>query len=238
MRELLARIAADSDRAPGTTLVVGAGNGAELPMLRAVGQRRLILVEPHPQFANELSARISPADGEEVWTLAIAPAPNHVPAQVPAQAATQQRNLLVLTNLRYSSLCEPERLLEHGPNLRKQTPIEVRVRTLQEAIETASPQADANNLLILDAPGLSVELLRQTEASLIQRFAWIIAHASSVSGLYRGEPSYEHGTERLSALGFVRVEEDPDALYPEVVTLYRRDDHRIEVIQQERVVER
>ena len=225
MRELLARIAADSERSVGTTLVVGAGNGAELPMLRAVGQRRLILVEPHPQLANELSARIGPGNGEEVWPLAIAPEPAH------------QGRLLVLSNLRYSSLSEPERLLEHGPNLRKQAPIEVRVCTLAEAIETASLQPDGNNLLILDAPGLGVELLRQTEASLIQRFAWVVVHASSVSELYRGEQSYERGTERLSALGFVRVEEDPDALYPEVVTLYWRDDHRIEVMQQTRLVE-
>ncbi len=226
MRELLARIAADSERAAGTTLVVGAGNGAELPLLRGLGQRRLILVEPHPQFANELSARICPSEGEEVWPLAIAPEP------------AQQRRLLVLSNLRYSSLCEPVRLLEHGPNLRQQAPIEVRVRTLEEAIETASPQPDANNLLILDAPGLGVELLRQTDASQLQRFAWMVVHASTVPELYRGEPSYEQGSERLSTLGFVRVEEDPDALYPEVVTLYRRDDHRIEVMRQTSLVER
>lgn len=147
MRELLARIAAETNRAAGTTLVVGAGHGAELQLLRRLEQQRLVLVEPHPQYASELSARIRPTDGEEVWPLAIAP------------DSTQPRKLLVLSNLRYSSLCEPGRLLEHGPNLRKQAPIEVSVRTLADAIETVAPQTDANNLLILDAPGLGVELL-------------------------------------------------------------------------------
>ncbi|NEX17019.1 MAG: hypothetical protein C1943_10410 [Halochromatium sp.] len=226
MRELLARIAAETNRAAGTTLVVGAGHGAELQLLRRLEQQRLVLVEPHPQYASELSARIRPTDGEEVWPLAIAP------------DSTQPRKLLVLSNLRYSSLCEPGRLLEHGPNLRKQAPIEVSVRTLADAIETVAPQTDANNLLILDAPGLGVELLECTDGSLIQRFAWLIVHASAVPELYRGEQSHEKGTERLAGLGFVRVEEDPDALYPEVVTLYRRDDHRIEVLRQQNQVER
>lgn len=226
MRELLAQIAAESDRAAGTTLVVGAGTGAELPMLRRVGNRRLILAEAHPQIATELSARIRRADGEEVWGLAIAPEPG------------PEAELRVLSNLRYCSLREPERLLEQGPNLRKQRSIEVESRSLAQAIELAVTDQDRNHLLILDAPGLNVELLQRTDGALIQRFAWVLVHASAISDLYRGEASHELGTERLQALGFARVAEDPDALYPEVVSLYRRDDHRIELLQQTSLAER
>jgi hypothetical protein len=226
MRELLARIIADRQQAVGVTLVVGAGNGAELVALRGLGAHRLVLVEPHPQSANELSARIRVAEGEEVWPLAI------VPESAP------QGLLYVLSNLRYSSLRKPERLLELGPNLRESEPIEVSVCSLAEAIERLSLSADADNLLVLDAPGLSAELIEQTEASLIQRFAWIIVHASSLAARYQGEPSHERATELLSARGFVSLDEDPDALYPEVVTLYRRDDQRLQALQEERLVDR
>jgi len=226
MRELLAQIAAESDRAAGTTLVVGAGTGTELPMLRRVGNRRLILAEAHPEIATELSARIRRADGEEVWGLAIAP------------ESAPGAELRVLSNLRYCSLREPERLLEQGPNLRKQRSIEVESRSLAQAIELAVTDQDRNHLLILDAPGLNVELLQRTDAALIQRFAWVLVHASAMSDLYRGEAAHQVATERLQALGFVRVGEDPDALYPEVVSLYRRDDHRIELLQQTSLAER
>ncbi len=220
MRELLSLVAAETDRAAGTTLVVGAGTGAELPMLRRVGNRRLILAEAHPEMATELSARIRGADGEEVWGLAIAPEP------------VAEAELRVLSNLRYCSLREPRRLLEQSPNLREQRAIEVGARSLAQAIELSVSDQERNHLLVLDAPGLGVELLQRTDAALLQRFAWVLVHASALPDLYCDEPAYQLGSERLEGLGFSRVAEDPDALYPEVITLYRRDDHRIELLQQ------
>jgi DNA repair exonuclease SbcCD ATPase subunit len=220
MRELFEKIAAASDRAPGTTLVVGAGNGAELPLLRGLGSRRLVLAEAHPQVAAELAARAHAAEGEEVWSLAISP------------AAAEQVDLRVVSNLRYSSLREPDQLFTHAPNLRQAASVRVPARSLTDAILSAVTDRAANNVLILDAPGLGVELLDSAETELIRRFEWLIVHASAIPDLYRDEPIHQRATERLAEIGFDRVAEDGDALYPEVVTLYRRSEHRIEVTTQ------
>lgn len=225
MRELLAQIATTTEQGPGTTLVVGAGNGAELPALRRLANRRLVLIEAHPQVATELASRVVKADGEEVWSVAIAPGDDG------------EAELRVLSNLRYSSLRDPERLFDHGPNLRRRTPIRVPVRSLGRAIDATVTDARANNLLVLDAPGLSVALLEHTDTALLRRFYWVIVHASAVPGLYQDEQTHQRASERLAALGFEPVAEDPDALYPEVVTLYRRDDHRIELLEQSALVE-
>src|SRR3546814_19096688 len=75
MRPLIQQLV---DQGPGeqaTVLVVGAGDGADLPLLRRLGASRLILAEAHPGQAEVLSRRIDPAHGEEVWSLAITAKP-------------------------------------------------------------------------------------------------------------------------------------------------------------------
>src|SRR3546814_5860752 len=75
MRPLIQQLV---DQGPGeqaTVLVVGAGDGADLPLLRRLGASRLILAEAHPGQAEVLSRRIDPAQGEEVWSLAITAKP-------------------------------------------------------------------------------------------------------------------------------------------------------------------
>src|SRR3546814_16531060 len=58
MRPLIQQLV---DQGPGeqaTVLVVGAGDGADLPLLRRLGASRLILSEAHPGPAEVLSRRI------------------------------------------------------------------------------------------------------------------------------------------------------------------------------------
>lgn len=226
MRTLLTRIAAESDRAAGTTLVVGAGSGAELPLLRRLGSRRLILVEAHPRLAAELAARVLDKDREQVWAMAIAP------------EAADELPLQVLNNLRYSSLREPDRLFEHAPNLRSAPPILVKARSLAQAIAATVTDDEANNVLVLDAPGLSAALLAATDGRLLRRFPWLVIHASSIAERYQDEVSQQQIAEHLNTLGFETLEQDPDALYPEVITLYRRDTRRIAWLEHQAEVDR
>src|SRR3546814_11063660 len=75
MRPLIQRLV---DQGPGeqaTVLVVGAGDGADLPLLRRLGASRLILAEAHPGQAEVLARRTDPAQGPEVWLLAITAKP-------------------------------------------------------------------------------------------------------------------------------------------------------------------
>ena len=215
MNCLLQHIRQNTQTPTGLTLVIGAGNGASLPALRQLGSSRLVLVEAHPRQAEELARRARMDLGEEVWHQAI--------------TATAQGNvtLHVLNNPNYNSLMSPSGLLTYFPNLRAISKLEAPSQTLTESITALSPAEDDDNLLILDAPGQTLELLKATPPSALQSFAWIIINGA-VETLYSGGSTATESAFWLQKLGFDPVSEDQEALYPHTSLLLVRNPTRVE----------
>jgi hypothetical protein len=219
MSSLVQRIAKHYPEGVHTILVVGAANGGDLQNWRRLGSRHLVLTEAHPDLAAELSRRIDGARNEEVWPLAVTPS---------------QRDgalLYVCNNPRYSSLRRAQELGIYFPSLKVTGEIRVAARAFHEAIKQSGATEAAPNLLVLAAPGQSLDLIRSTPPEQLQAFEWIIVHASSVP-LYEGDDA-EACLTSLRAAGYENVQEDPDAIHPDRAVLLRRDDTRVRVGQLE-----
>src|SRR3569623_1856404 len=201
MRALIEHLANIATSGPRTTLVVGAGSGADLPALRRLGNTRLVLVEANPHQARELERHIDAKRGEEVWALAIA-----------AQRETEA-TLHLVNNPRYSSLKPVQGLEHYFPNLRPTGEIRVPARSIAEAVEMLQREPNGNHVLILDAPGLAADLLGLLAPEQIQAYCWIAIRTSS-SPLYQGERSSEEVFALLEQAGFEVLAEDPEPIHP------------------------
>ncbi len=201
--------------------VVGAGQGADLPALRRLAFDRLILAEAHPRLAEDLQQRINPEAGEDVWPLAITPHPG------------EQVVLNVLNNTSHSSLKTLRGLLDHAPNLRVTTTVTVPARSLAQSIELLHLDAEKPNLLILDAPGLGLELMQSVPAHLLHLFSWIILHGGAIAHLHEDEGSLPDAADTLQNMGFDHVQDDPEAIYPHAAALLRRNDTRVAILERD-----
>lgn len=220
MKLLIQRLADEMRANPGTILVVGAGTGAEVPFWRKLASPHLVLVEAHPQQAEELARRVIPAHNEEVWPLAI--------VGTPAAHATLQ----ILNNPLYSSLKTPQGLTRYYPNLRVVGQAEVAARSLSESIESLALDASNTHLLVVDAPGQAWDLLSATPARLLQSFACIIVRCGT-EPLYAGDKGRGDIAELLQRAGFDVELDDPDAIYPQTAVLLKRNDIRVRITQLE-----
>lgn len=223
MRTLIQQLVEQSPGENATILMVGAGNGAELPLLRQLGGSRLVLVEAHSGQAEVLARRIDPARGEEVWPRAI------------TGAAVEQATLHVVNNPGFSSLKSPMGLVEHFPNLREIRQSSVPARSLAESIETLVLDAAANHLLVLDAPGQAFDLLSATPPRALQSFARMIVRCG-VEPLYADDKGMEEVLEVLRNIGFDAGSEDPEAIYPQTAVMLARNDTRVEKLRLETLV--
>src|SRR3546814_20823067 len=106
MRTLLKQLVEDGSDKWGVALVVGAGTGAKLPLLRQLGAKHLLLAEAHPRQAETLVGRTEPAKGERVLAIAVTGEPVDSVA------------LHVFHNPHFSSLASQQRLAEFPPNLK------------------------------------------------------------------------------------------------------------------------
>lgn len=215
MRPLIQKLIEKARDERATTLVIGAGNGAELPQLRQLGGSRLVLVEAHPALAQTLVQCVDVARGEEVWPLAITAAP------------AEQATLHVVNNPQYSSLKPPADLDVYFRNLRVVQQMKVPARSLADAIESLALDTDAGHLLVLDVPGQAHELLSATPPRALQSFARIIVR-STVEPLYVEDRSLDDVLALLRDIGFDVDGHDPEAIYPHAAALLGRNDARVD----------
>lgn len=219
MSSLVQRIAKHYPDGVHTILVVGAANGGDLQNWRLLGSQHLVLIEAHPDLAAELSRRIDATRNEQVWSMAVTP--------------SQQDDALlhVCNNPRYSSLQRAHELDIYFPSLRMMGETRIPACAFHEAVRRSGATGSAPNLLVLAAPGQSVDLIRSIPPEQLQVFEWIIVHASSVP-LYEGDDA-EASLDGLKAAGYESVQEDLDAIHPDRTVLLRRDDTRVRLSQLE-----
>ena len=211
-------------REPGTIVLVGAGKCHELAELRRLSPQRLLLIEAHPQQAEELRCRLHADAGEEVLSVAAV-----------AKPATTSR-LFQLNNLSESSIHSPANgLTEHFPNVRPTGELVVPAKDLASILRGMDVDPSRHNVLLFDAPGQVLELLKETPAQLLQAFPTIVVRAGIVP-LYDGDAGAEEIQAVLFQLGFDASGEDEDALYPHFHAWFTRNDDRIELQRLEQLM--
>lgn len=220
MRALIEHLCHASQEPIETILVIGAGAGNDLPAWRELHGKRLVLAEAHPRLSEELACRIEPSRGEEAWSLAIVATPS------------QHAMLQVLNNPAYNSLLSPQGLVRHYPNLRTVNQTEVAARSLAESIEGLGLDARHPHLLMLDAPGQAGALLEATPAQVLQSFTWIMVRCG-MEPLYADEMGLSDVKTLLRGIGFDVLVDDPEAIYPQTASLFKRNDDRVRISQLE-----
>ena len=221
MKKYLEYIAQQKNKSGGVAIVIGAGIGSELPQLRNGQFSRIVLVEAHPHQAQTLVNKIRPTQGEESWSLAIT-------------ASKQEHAVLHATlNPRDSSVYLPTGLLDYFPSNTVQESIPVAACAIDEAIEQLRLNESDQNLLILDAPGQSLELLSILSSEALQQFEWIIVR-SSAEALYASSVDAADN-KQLNDFGFRAVALVGNDTLPYTSVLFVRDES---VVQQYKTIQK
>ena len=210
MKSLLQHIREDNSASLNSTIIIGAGNGQQLPDWRSLEAERLLLVEAHPRLAEELSRRLQPEHGEQLLALAITPTP------------CSEAQLLSFNNPSYSSLKAPTALQTHYPNLRPLETLTVPACNVTHLLSEQGLDNDEAHLLVIDAPGQALELLQAIPPTTLQALSWLIVGCTA-EPLYENDVNAEIISHWLQDMGFDRVQEDPNAIYPQSRLLLKRN---------------
>lgn len=215
MRALIGALA-DTRPAPwNVVVVVGAGSGAWLPLLRRLEAKRLVILEPLPELAALLERSVDRAHGEEVRASAL------------VDSGAPSVTLHVCNNSRLSGLSPPTRLMELLPNLQLGESIQVSAVSLEVLASELKLELEQRNLLILDAPG---QLAALRNATGLSRFSDIVLHAAS-EPLYEGDAAGEQLDELIAKAGFEAWATDPEGIYPFTRRAFRRNDALLHLLR-------
>lgn len=199
--------------APTCVVHVGAGPGAELPGLLALGAKRFVLVEGDPDAADELE--LAAGSRAEVLRAVVSPAGG------PANWHTV--NVSGLSGLRPPSSA----LQRLYPRLRSERGPTLRTVALGELLEPLALDPTASHLLLLDLPGSEDELLAALPEALLTTFEWIELRGCT-EPLYEGASVADAALQRLQALGYELMAQDLDGRPAWPRRLLRLDRRRVE----------
>jgi FkbM family methyltransferase len=142
---------------PASVLVVGAGRGSDLPVLRRRACGRLILLEPQPRWADFLRRQLAGLPDAEVLEYAL-----------DDQSGT---GVLKVFNFPQLSSLKPDTALGALlPGARQTSELPVETRSLADLVRQLELQPGPHNWLIVDAPGTEASLLAGLEDQGIRRF--------------------------------------------------------------------
>lgn len=199
--------------APTCVVHIGAGPGAELPGLLALGAKRFVLVEGDPDAADELE--LAAGSRAEVLRAVVSPAGG------PANWHTV--NVSGLSGLRPPSSA----LQRLYPRLRSERGPTLRTVALGELLEPLALDPTASHLLLLDLPGSEDELLAALPEALLTTFEWIELRGCT-EPLYEGASVADAALQRLQALGYELMAQDLDGRPAWPRRLLRLDRRRVE----------
>jgi hypothetical protein len=198
---------------PTCVVHIGAGPGAELPGLLALGAKRLVLVEGDPATADELELAAGPS--AEVLRAVVSPGGG------PANWHTVSVPGL-------SGLRPPTSALQRlYPRLRSELGPTRRSVTLAELLTPLGLDPTASNLLLLDLPGSEDALLATLPEALLTSFEWIELRGCA-EPLYEGASVADAALRRLQAHGYELVAQDLDRRPAWPRRLLRLDRQRVE----------
>jgi len=189
-------------------VIIGAGNGGQLPAWRRLGCGQLLLAEAHPRQAEELSRRLR--EGERLLAVAI--------------TADEQpmATLLPTNNLAFSSLNAATRLVTHYPNLRTGEALQVPARSLGQILAEEALDEQQVHLLLIAAPGQAMQLLQRTPPAALHAFTWLLVECTS-EPLYDGDADASDISSVLKEVGYDLISSNPDVIYPQSQLLFKRN---------------
>ena len=220
MKHLLKRLRQDCTAAFGTVVVAGAGAGGELAELRLLEPTSLLLVEPSPTLAAQLSRQTNPSRNERVVEAAI----SH---------SLGRATLSSFNNPRTNSLLAADGLLKAFPNLRPAEEIAISAVTLDSLLTAESFDPTYRHLLILDVNGSEAEILKTASEAILEQFTEVIV-VTSERPLYKGGSDEKTVRSLMAKTPFLPVYEDDSAPPPYRCIAFRRDDQRLAVLRVER----
>lgn len=190
-----------SGQAFGTLLVGGAGPGTELPLLRSLGAGRAVLVEPVPASADRLEQLVDAGRNEQVVRAALVP------------EAAQSAALHLVNQPQHSSLREPEGLYSLFQGLKSTGSVPVEARVFADVIDGLELDPAQPNLLLLDVPGMTHELVASLDAERLTRFSTVLVRGTD-EPLYAGDTEIGQTIAMIEAAGFAVADVDQDAIFP------------------------
>ncbi len=174
---------------PDLILHLGAGSCGELDQWLNTGARRVVLVEPNPEFLPALRDRVRDEEAVQV-----------IPAAVsahPGRSALRLYNFPMLSSLR-----EPTGICESLPGLRQIGRAMVDTLPVNELLDRIGLEPNANNWLVIDAPGEEAAILQALEKDArLMQFETLIMTAGTES-LYQGAEPASKILDRLRQFGY------------------------------------
>jgi hypothetical protein len=208
-----------------TVIVIGAGSGSDLPAIRNLKPRKILLLEAHPAAAADLSLRVRKESGEEARSLAV------------TDWDACNVTLHLCSNPAFSSVVPPLDLFRYAPNLRTVGQLDVPACSLGALLAELSPDGGRDSLLVLDAPGMGAKLLRSVAPESLHVFTWIVFRGEELQGLFVEDLSLADASGLLQGIGFSEVLADSSCLYPHAALLAKRDDSLVRALRARREAE-
>ncbi|WP_420267733.1 hypothetical protein, partial [Halomonas lysinitropha] len=184
-----------------TLMHIGAGHGSELAEWLASDAERIVLVEPHPELAEQLRIMAENEARVTVVEAAITPDPS--------------RHELLAFNLPDAhSLREPTALTQLFPGLKRVERHPVQTMPPAELLDASGPGSDEPGAtLILEAPGEEQAILQALiDGDRLQRFSQLRLTASP-EPLFEGSVGAPELLQALQAYGYeitAEDQQDPD----------------------------
>jgi len=142
-----------------TVVHVGAGRGANFPTYLQLKAKKVILIEPQTELARQLDSASVPYD------LTV------INRAVDSEA--RLRTFYQANNSYFSGFTNPRELQPYFPDLRLESEFTMDTWPLADCIDE-HVSTRGNNLLILDVPDMSVELLVSLEQRTLKMFRWVV----------------------------------------------------------------
>jgi FkbM family methyltransferase len=186
----LAKLLESTDTPIGTVLHIGAGVGAELPLYRDLKCEHVLAIEPDSTLFKKLKAKAKRFDNVGVKQAWIAD-------------TAAERNAIIFTNPRFNSLLPADNtLLTHFPNVKNTETLTVKTESFDELVTSNIKKTDEKlNLLILDVQGFETVLFKNSPASTLQLFNWIVVRGSD-EVLFEGGANTSEIKQCLTKQGF------------------------------------
>ena len=159
---------------------IGAGHCTETDLYHELGIQSITLIEPDAQLVNIARRKFSDSPSVNILQNVIA-------------RKAEQRVYFQISNKRFSSLLEPNKLFKYFPNLAITGQKEVKAITLASLCDEILQPTQANNLLVLELQGEETDVLINTPANVLHKFKWIVVRSSDeqLYGTAEIEPAAE-----------------------------------------------
>ena len=164
---------------PEWVVVIGAGQGRDLPALLHRKPARLVLLEPQPRWADLLRRQLAEHSGTDVLECAL-------------DQESGTSTLKVFNFPELSSLQPDPALVSLLPGARQMLELPVSTRSLADLAKQLELDPGPNNWLIVDAPGIEASVLAGLEDPDLRRFFGHVVLRSARSGPRDNSTDIEH----------------------------------------------